>query len=210
MVYKVDIREKCGKEIARKLRRQGLIPGIIYGHGEKNVPIVIDRKVLHEILVSGEEVFDVEFNGEKRIVLLKEIQRHPVTDEIIHFDLQFIHAGEKIRATVPIVLVGESKGVKAGGILEQLLHETEVECLPKDLPHKITVDISELDIGESIHLKDIDLGPNVRFTESLESTVVTIFAPKVEEKPTEEEVPPEEAKKEEEAPPEESESSESK
>lgn len=187
----------------KRMRREGRIPAILYGHKEKSRRIYIERrefKKVLEILKAEAVTVKLEINNKDYLCVIKAVQHNPVTNELLHVDFQHIHKKEKIRATVPIHLIGEAPGVKKGGILDQHLHEVVVKCLPADIPSHIDVDISELDLGHTVHLYDINL-PMIEFDVATETPVVSILVPRavvVEAKPVvEEEALVEEAKEEE-------------
>ncbi len=191
MKLKAEFRD-VGKQVAKRLRRQGKIPAVMYGHGEETVHIAIDKKEFMEVLKAGDEIVKISLNGEEKDALIKEVQFHPVTDEVIHVDFQHLKKGEKVRVKVPVILEGTPVGVQKGGILEQILHEIEIECLAEDIPHEFKVDVSHLDLEEALHVKDIDIG-NRRLLTPPDETVATIIAPrKVEEEEKKEEVAEEE------------------
>jgi large subunit ribosomal protein L25 len=180
-------REKTGKEISKKLRKKGLIPAIIYGPRFQPLPIAVKANELESALMKhkGETIlFNLQFtNGEpsKIQVILKEYQTHPVTDKIIHLDFLAIHEKETITIDIPLEFLGKPVGITRGGILEILLHELTVECLPSDIPDKISIDISHLDIGDVLHVKDIKVPEGIKIVDDPEETVVTIVAEEKEE-----------------------------
>ncbi|MCS7199363.1 MAG: 50S ribosomal protein L25/general stress protein Ctc [Caldimicrobium sp.] len=187
VTLKVERREKTGKETAKKLRKKGYIPAILYGKDLESLPFAVLYSEFEKLYnrYKGEAiVYTLEFtDGEtfKRQAVLKEFQRHPVTDRFIHLDFQAIEEGETIELEVPIEFVGKPVGLTKGGILEIMIHELTVECLPKDIPDKIVVDISHLDIGDSLHVKDIKAPLNVKIKDHPEETVVTVVAEEEEE-----------------------------
>ncbi|TMQ62359.1 MAG: 50S ribosomal protein L25 [Candidatus Eisenbacteria bacterium] len=155
-------RADVGKGVARKLRAGGRVPAVYYGRGEDSIPLTISLKELESVIHSAEGsnvIVDLKVSGDKpkdRKALIREIQRDPVAGLILHLDLQHISLTERITVQVPIVLLGTPIGVKdAGGILEHLLREVEVECLPTEIPSKLEVDVSGLAIGDSLHVSDI-------------------------------------------------------
>lgn len=180
-------REKTGKEIAKKLRKKGLIPAIIYGPHINPIPISVKFSELESILNKhkGETLlFNLEIiNGEsfKIQAILKEYQTDPITDKIIHIDFLAIHEKNLITIDVPLEFIGKPIGITKGGVLEILLHELSIECLPSNIPDKIQVDITNLDIGDVLHVKDIKVPEGIRIAEDLEKTVVTIVTEAVEE-----------------------------
>ena len=186
-------RDGVGKGVARRLREAGSVPAIYYGRGETPVAISVQVKELEMLLhgASGSNVIvDLKVEGAEaadRKAILREVQRHPVRGTILHVDLQHISLSERITVEVPIVLVGVPTGVKdGGGILEHNLREVEVECLPTEIPEKFTVDVSHLNIGESVHVSDLVIG-NVKVNTEAERTVATVVPPTVleEVKPAE-------------------------
>ncbi len=189
-------REKTGKEFCKKLRKQGLIPAIVYGSRFQPLPIAIKSSELESILIKhkGETVlFNLQLiNGESSKIqaILKEYQIHPITDKIIHIDFVAIHEKETIIIDVPLEFLGKPIGISKGGILEILLHELTVECLPSDIPDKIAIDISNLDIGDVLHVKDIKVPEGIKIVDDPEETVATVLVEAKEEvEETVEEVP---------------------
>jgi len=168
----------------KRLRKQGKIPAALYGHGEKTRHICVDKKDFRYVLnILKEEAVTVNLKvGSKTyLCVIKAIQHNPTNSELIHIDFQHIHKEEKIRTTVPIHPVGAPPGVEKGGIMDVHLHEVVVKCLPDKMPSRIDVDVSLLDIDETIHLRDLKV-PDVEFELSPETTVVSILVPrKVEE-----------------------------
>ncbi|HBT47452.1 MAG TPA: 50S ribosomal protein L25 [Peptococcaceae bacterium] len=184
------VREEVGKGPAGRLRRRGLLPGVLYGREVGNLPVEVDLKEMKKVLGrEGESALvqvKVEQGDQVReyTALVREVQRHPIRGELIHIDFFQVPAGEKITANVPVVLEGEPRGVKVGGILQHGLDEVEVECLPEDLPEAITVDVSGLDIGDSLKVADITPPPGVTLLSeptSLIATVVTVRGAEAEE-----------------------------
>jgi large subunit ribosomal protein L25 len=175
------VREKTGKEIAKKIRRAGEAPGIVYAKGD-NLIISVGRvalKTLKSIGYSGSTIIDMQINGAKAEnphVLLKKTQFHPVNEAILHLDFMRVALDEKIKVHIPLVAKGEAKGVKEGGVLEQIMYDIIVEALPLDIPHKIEVDVSELIIGRSLHVSDVKVPANVRIVNHLEETIVTVVS----------------------------------
>jgi large subunit ribosomal protein L25 len=188
------VRDKTGRGEARRMRRAGFIPAVLYGRGIDTTHLLLKEDEfshsLHKI-AGGNILIDLKIEGEtkSRPVIIKEIQQDPVCDRPWHVDLQVVRLDEKIKIKVPVMVKGESPGVKVGGILEHILREIEVECLPRDIPEKIEVNISKLEIGDSIHLKDLIFTSGVVALGDREAAVLSVVPPKAEEK----EVPPEEA-----------------
>ncbi len=189
-------REEKGKEKARKLRHQGLMPAVVYGHHEETIPITLDPKEFSKILRGGAgertlinlTIEGLEGGPVTKTVILKEKQVDPVKRTMLHADLYTIAMDEKIHVSIPVHIVGKSPGVEQGGVLEQVLREIEVECLPGDIPPGIDVDVSSLDIGDAIHVGDITL-EKAKIQVDPEQTLVTVVPPTVyEELVVEEEV----------------------
>lgn len=178
-------RESRGKGAARQTRRDGRIPGVLYGHGEDSVPLSVDanelQKLVHAISIEN-TIVDLDLgSGEPYKVLIRELQRHPFRDEFVHIDFFHVAMDEKIQVEVPIALIGTPTGVKnKGGVLDHQLRELEVFCLPGSIPEKIELDVSDLDIGDSIHVSDIEL-PDVEILTELDRAVVAVLAPTVME-----------------------------
>lgn len=182
---KVEKREIFGKNASGRLRREGMIPAILYGGGSSNVPLTLKKQDVFMILRSdtGENtVFQVSFDSEIRDVMIKELQRDPVTDEILHADFVHIAMDKAIRVSVPLVSVGEAVGVKTeGGFVDFITRELEVECLPKNIPEHIEIDISGLHLRHSLKAEDITLPEGVKLITSSDTILVLIEAPLKEE-----------------------------
>lgn len=182
---KAEKRDVFGKNASRRLRREGMIPAILYGGDASNVPLTLRKEDVFMILKSdtGENtVFQVSFDSEIRDVMIKEFQRDPVTDEILHADFVHIAMDKVIRVSVPVVIAGEAVGVKAeGGFVDFITREIEVECLPKDIPEHIEIDISDLHLRQSLKAEDIALPEGVKLITSSDTILVMIEVPVKEE-----------------------------
>ncbi len=177
------------KKAAKRLRREGKIPAVVYGK-DVNLPIYVDE---HEFntkfhTISENAIINLKMNGEERDVLVKDYQEDIIKGKILHIDFYAIERGKTLRTHVPIEFIGTAEGVKLGGILETLLHEVEVECLPKDLPDKFEVDISALGVGDSLHVSDIKVEGNIRIITPEEQVICTIAHARAEKAAIEEEV----------------------
>ncbi|MBU0599382.1 50S ribosomal protein L25 [bacterium] len=175
------IRKGTKKGYSRRLRQRGFIPAVLYGHKEEPLLLELDNKSLKKALFTeaGDNIIiNLEIKeGEKffsRTTILKEKQTHFITRDITHIDFQHISLDEKVEFSIPIHIVGEPKGVKEGGILEQNLWEIEVESLPSQVLESINVDISNLGINESIYVKDIKLTEEVKILSDLELLIATV------------------------------------
>src|SRR2546430_5326917 len=182
-------RETTGRSAMRKLKQRGIIPAIVYGGKDKPQPLQVSRRDNNVMLshASGENILvELEIAGEKssRMAMIQEIQHSPVGGDVLHVDFHAVSMDEKIEADIPLEATGTANGVKNfGGLLEQSLRTLTVECLPRDLPDKITVDVSALNIGDSIHVRDIKLPDGVTAKTPVDLTAFSVLAPVVEEEP---------------------------
>ncbi|MCP4131527.1 MAG: 50S ribosomal protein L25 [bacterium] len=187
-----EIRTEKGKNANRRTRAAGYIPAVLNAHGESEA-IKIKKKDFFDLFkgrVSESIIFDLNIKeGAQQMAFVKEYQQNPITDEIIHLDLFKVTAGEKITTQVPLEIVGIPKGIKAGGILDISERELEVECLPKDLPELIQVDVTELMPGDSIHVKDVVVGDNIKILSNFDNVIASVHIPRavVEDEEVEEE-----------------------
>ncbi len=174
-VLKVKERTELGKGATRRARKEGYVPAEYYAPQEKNLHLLINAKELDSQISQMHGLVELEIEGKKKKVLcvLKDVQRSPVTEEIIHVDFQGVKRGKKLTVSVPVVLVGTAAGVKAGGILEHIIREVRVECMPKDIPEKIELDITNLNIGDALHVKDLKV-ENARILDDPEETILLI------------------------------------
>ena len=185
----VEVRESTKYPSAKAMRREGRVPAVFYYLNEYAISLSVDFKELDRLVHSETNILNVHFpDGKVRKSIFRDVQKDPVTDAIIHVDIMGIKLTEKVRLSIPILLIGSPLGVKEGGILEHLLRETEVEGLPLDIPDHIEVDVSELEIGDVIKLEDIPTD-KFRFITELHHAVANVVHPKVvqEEEPVEEE-----------------------
>jgi large subunit ribosomal protein L25 len=184
---KAEPRPNVGRSAVRKLRARGLIPAVIYGGNDKPQPLQLTARDINVMMsqASGENVLvELEIGGEgsSRTALVQEVQHSPVDGNIRHVDFHAISMDQMIQAEVPLEPIGTAVGVKTfGGLLEQSLRALTVECLPGDLPDRITVDVSPLNIGDSIHVRDIQLPSGVTPKVQLDLTAFSVLAPVVEE-----------------------------
>jgi large subunit ribosomal protein L25 len=183
-------REVQGKGAARSLRRDDMIPAVLYREG-KAQSIKLARKELSRLIntISGEQVIvDLHFaGGEKKLALLKEFQVDPVSRELLHTDFFEVSLTETVRVTVHVVTVGEPIGVKRdAGILQYALREVEIECLPDKIPGKIEIDITKLEMGQSVHVSDLKFEEGIKVLTDPADVIVTVTAPVVEAAPVEE------------------------
>jgi len=177
----VKTREAAGKGAARKLRSAGKVPAVFYGKKSETLSLEVDTKELNDILnkeTGGSTFFNLSFEGksEQKAAILKELQADPVTNRLIHADFLELLMDEKISASVPVHLTGKAEGVELGGTLQPIRRELEVICLPKDLPDFIEIDVTELGVGESIHIDDVTLPNGVEVPHDVNFTVAVIVA----------------------------------
>ena len=183
-------RSELKKGGSRRLRRSGKIPAILYGHSG-TAPITIDAHEFSQTFkqISENTIINLQVGKKAYDVLLKDFQEDILKGTITHIDFYEIERGKVLRTNVPVHTVGTAIGVREGGILEVLLHSIEVECLPKDIPEYLEVDVSELDVGDSVHVSEIEPPEGVRFLVSDEAVIVSVIAPKaIEELIVEEEL----------------------
>ena len=185
--YKLDIetRESVGKKSTKAIRRDGKIPSTLYFKGDEPESIAIDKIELYQALKSDQRVYEVELGGESQYVMVKAVQYHPVTDEIIHLDFMRVRRSEKMTISVPLVLVGKPIGVVEGGILSQALNQIEISCFPTNVPDQIEVNIDKMELNSSISVADVSTDDKeVEILSSSEINVATITAPSVEKEET--------------------------
>ncbi len=176
----VSSRDAAGSRAARRLRRNGRVPGVLYGGGAESVGFDADARELRLALAGSGAVLDLSVDGKKPTpVVLKEAQRHPVRGETIHVDLLRVKLDEAIHAVVPLELAGveEAPGVKEGGVLEQITRELNVEALPTAIPESIVHDVGEMQIGETIMLAALAAPEGVTLLDDLQETVLATLSP---------------------------------
>jgi len=177
-------RDGRGSKDAKALRAAGDIPGVIYSATTDTQAIVVNARALRQAVSGGlHTILDVTFDGDgkTRPVLIKDLQLDPVRGRVVHIDLHEIRLDQVIQTVIPVQLEGHAEGVNMGGALNQPVHELHVDALPADLVDFISVDVSALEIGQSIRLSDIEAPPGVTFTDDLESTVIATIAAPVSE-----------------------------
>lgn len=193
VTIQVHERESGKKGANRRLRREGWIPAVVYGGGKDPVPIRVEKaRFLQLLREAGSEnaVFLLELVGadKKRHTMIREIDSDPITHQVLHVDFQRILMDEVITVSIPIELEGTASGVKnQGGVLDFVTREVEIECLPGDIPPRVTLDVSALEIGDHLELSDIEFPGSVKLMEEPDRVVVSITAPQIEEEPEEEE-----------------------
>lgn len=192
----VQAREKTGKGVARKLRVAGQIPAVLYGGGRPAFSLSLNPLHLHKVLHGSEmgmnTLIDLKVSGHAELdgktVMVRDLQRDPVKGTFIHADLYEVDLSQKIEVQVPLHLTGKSKGVEfSGGILDHALREVEVRCLPRAIPDEFLVDVTDLELGDSLHVRDIGLPEGVEMISDGDLSLVSVVAPTKEEEPVVEE-----------------------
>lgn len=179
-------REKTGKGISRTLRRQGEMPAVLYGASIDNMPLSVDiheMQLLLNKVSPSQALLDLQIESDakdKKTVMIKELQIDPVKFNYLHIDFYEVKMDQQISTTVPIVAVGTSKGVEEGGVLQIIRRELEVNCLPGDIPEQIEIDITELDVGDSVHVEDIKLDKEIEIPYETNFTILTVVSPAME------------------------------
>jgi len=183
-------RDASGKTGARRVRRSGQVPAVVYGRGRAPQPVAVESKALGQSLHTGAGLnvlidLDIRQNGgsEKQLVIVKELQRDIFTHDIIHVDFQAISLEETLEAHVPVILLGTPRGVVDGGVLDQHLREILVECLPTLIPEHIEVDVTGLTVGHAVHAGELQMPDGVTLLTPAGEVVATVLAPRVEEVP---------------------------
>jgi len=187
-----EYRQDYGKGANRRLREQGRVPAVIYGHSDETVTISIEERELRRILVSNWEttIIDLDIKGSKAKecnAIIKDVQQDPGSGRVLHIDFQYIHRGEKIGLNVPVRAHGEARGVKEqGGILEYGPRELAIRCMPRHIPEDVQIEVTELEIQDAIRIKDIaDNYPDVEFLDDHETALAIVVPPRVEAAPEE-------------------------
>ncbi len=172
----VKSRKELKKTVTRRLRNEGQIPAVVYGHNEPISISVSEREFEKKFHSISENTIITLIEDGKEIadVLVKDYQEDITREKITHLDFFEVERGKKLKTKIPVVIEGSCVGVKVGGLLEQLTHELEVECLPKDIPHSIVVDVTSLNLGETIHLRDIVPAEGVKFLAADDQVIVHV------------------------------------
>lgn len=189
----VQTRERSGKGDSGRMRRDGLVPAVLYGPGGDAVSLTIDFRELLQVL-HGEQgehaIVDLQIQDQPDLsgpAMFKEVQHHPVRGDVLHADLLRIDLKKKIHTVVPTRLEGRAKGITEGGVLDHQMREVEIECLPMNVPEYLVADISGMDIGDSLHVSDLKIPKNVDLLTSPERALVAVHAPRLAKKLEEEE-----------------------
>jgi large subunit ribosomal protein L25 len=190
---KAEKRTVVGRNAIKKIKAQGLVPGVIYGSQAEPMPLQVEARALTNVLahaLSEHVLVELEIadgsQNTNRLALIQEVQHHPLRPVLLHVDFHAVSATEKITSEVPIEAIGDALGVRTfGGLLEHSLRTLEVECFPQDLPEIVRIDVTNLNIGESLHVRDIPLPSGVESLTDADLTVVSVVASRVGEEVTE-------------------------
>ena len=196
---KAKTREKSGKGACRQIRREKQIPAVVYGSKTENAMLSLDTSTFDKVIRDNGSTglfFSLKVDdkaGAERIVMLKDMQMDTFGINYLHVDLQEIDMDTKVHVVVPVEAVGKSRGVKEGGLLQIIRRELEVLCKPADTPESVKIDITDLEVGDAVHVEDIDLGEDVEIPHEVNFTVITIVAPTTDTDTEEEDFDEEEA-----------------
>jgi large subunit ribosomal protein L25 len=175
-------RDETGKGVARRLRAGGRVPGVLYGQGVEPVALSVDAREMFHILhgaAGANALVDLVVDGSEHLVLAREIQRDYIHNSLIHIDFLAVSRTQAITVNVPVVETGEAAGVKEGGVVEHHLREVAVECFPQDVPDQIEIDITELELGDMVHVSDLMAPKGVTILTNSEDAVLSIITPAV-------------------------------
>lgn len=184
VILEANVRETITKSSRKKVRNSGRVPGVYYSRHDESIAFDVEEKAIKPLVfTSKNNLISLKLKGKDDLeCLIKNVQFDPLTDKVIHFDLLGLTKGEKIQIDVPINFVGSSIGIKEGGILQVGLHKLDIECLPKDVPESIEINIENLNIGDSLHVRDLNY-ENLEILNSPNTSVVSVTHPKVEAEP---------------------------
>ena len=188
--YKIEVEKRelsSKKSFVKELRANGHIPGVYYSHDSKeSIPFMVTLKNLREALKSNSQVYKINVGGKSRDVIMKTIQYHPITEEILHIDLYGVQMDAKVTVKIPILITGQSIGVKEGGVLNQSMTELDVACLPANIPQEIEIDISNLNLGDTLRIEDISLAEGLDFVGDSSMLIASVVAPSKQEEASDE------------------------
>ena len=191
-VHKIEVNKRelsNKKSFVKSLRNKDEIPGIYYSHDSKaSIPFSVSKKVMNEALKAEAQVYQVSVGSKARDVIIKSVQYHPISDEMLHIDLYGVRMDQEVTVKVPIELVGQSEGVKAGGVLNQTLTELDITCLPGNIPQNIEINISNLNIGDTLRLGQLSLADGLTVIGDEENLIIAVNEPTVQAEEEEAEV----------------------
>ena len=182
VVVEAKERKTINKRSRNILRNEGRVPGVLYGSRLEPIPIDVTRAAIHPLVFTAKtHLLSLKLDGhEEYDCIIKDVQFDPVSDEVVHFDLIRLTRDEKIQLEVPIRLLGSAVGVKEGGLLQESMHKLNVECLPKNIPQSLEIDVTELNVGDSIHVADLSF-EHITIINPEDTIVVSVVLPKVEQ-----------------------------
>ena len=179
--HKIEVNKRelsSKKSFVKNLRNQDEIPGIYYSHDSKDsIPFSVSKKTMSEALKSDAQVYQISVGSKDRDVIIKSVQYHPISEEMMHIDLYGVKMDQAVTVKVPIEITGQAEGIKAGGVLNQVLTELEVSCLPGNIPQNITIDITALDIGDAIRLPQVSVSDDITLEGDEDLLIVSIILP---------------------------------
>ena len=179
--HKIEVNKRelsSKKSFVKNLRNQDEIPGIYYSHDSKDsIPFSASKKTMSEALKSDAQVYQISVGSKDRDVIIKSVQYHPISEEMMHIDLYGVKMDQAVTVKVPIEITGQAEGIKAGGVLNQVLTELEVSCLPGNIPQNITIDITALDIGDAIRLPQVSVSDDITLEGDEDLLIVSIIQP---------------------------------
>ena len=179
--HKIEVNKRelsSKKSFVKNLRNQDEIPGIYYSHNSKDsIPFSVSKKIMNEALKSDAQVYQISVGSKDRDVIIKSVQYHPISEEMMHIDLYGVKMDQAVTVKVPIEITGQAEGIKAGGVLNQVLTELEVSCLPGNIPQNITIDITALDIGDAIRLPQVSVSDDITLEGDEDLLIVSIILP---------------------------------
>jgi large subunit ribosomal protein L25 len=186
-ILEAEVRETGNKQASKVVRNSGKVPGVYYSKYDSPIHLAVSDKAINPLVYTAEtHLISLRVDGKELDCVIKDIQFDPITDKVVHFDLIGLTTGETFQLEVPVQLNGTPVGIKEGGIIQHLIHKLEIECLPKDIPQHIDINIEELKIGDAVHVKDLNI-ENITFLNPEDSVIVSVAHPKVEKEPVEEE-----------------------
>lgn len=187
LILKAQIRDYKGRADANKARNDGKVPGVFYLKNEKNIPIEVEALDLRPLIYTSEtRIVNLELSdGSSEMCMLRDVQFDPITDKVVHFDLMGLIKGQVVTFEIPVNLEGIPVGVKSGGVLTQIMQKVEIECMPKDLPEHISVDITHLETGETLTVGDLTIEGVTLLSDPNQAVAIVAHA-RVEEEPEEE------------------------
>lgn len=184
-ILEAEVRQTGSKQEIKLVRNGGKVPGVYYSKHDSPIHLAVSEKAINPLVYTAEtHLIALRVDGKELDCVIKDIQFDPITDKVVHFDLIGLTSGETFQLEVPVRLHGTPVGIKEGGIIQHLIHKLEIECLPKDIPQHIDINIAELQIGDAIHVKDLSV-ENITFLNPEDSVIVSVAHPKIEKEPVE-------------------------